>query len=381
MLANVRRALLVLFACTLLVSCDRQSRITKNFVWDEDVKELIGGNLHSWLRKAPFDNELMKAEDGKIILTNAEQVFPFMGRFYNAVEELRKDHDADTVIFYDTEVLYQDPVWGDLFLHASLLYEKQEVFLSDSYIEMGSPFFGGTDAVTDMHRSSLSETSVAANQAEYKTGIYWVWTNYQDYLLGFYQQGQLVFETAIPLLGLDTLATLNKLKEVNKSLGLNIPEWEQAEVAHLQVVETPTSFWQDPFWGIYPGSFGNDVYLKTKDTPFVQDDVARKGDYYFSYDSPGGEVYLYTSMAQTELEKEDFIKTHSKMEKYRYSYDDIFYEEHPDNGFVRGSAKTYFKPNQYLALHFSYPETDREARKQVHDVLRHVKTLHLESYD
>src|SRR5699024_411549 len=87
--------------------------------------------------------------------------------------------------------------------------------------------------------------------------------NYQNYLLGFYQQGQLVFETVVPLRGGDTLATLDKLKEINQRLGLHIPEWENAEVTGLQKVKQPKTFWQDPFLGMYPGEFGNDVYLKT----------------------------------------------------------------------------------------------------------------------
>src|SRR5690606_2422645 len=128
----------------------------------------------------------------------------------------------------------------------------------------------------------------------------------------------------------------------------------------------------------YPKASVDDVYLKLKDTPFVQDDKARKGDYYFSYPSSGGEVSLYTVMQQTELNKEDFNKANKKLNKYRYSYDDIFYEEHPDNGYMNGIAKTYFKGNKYLEIHFAYPETDKEAKQQVHSVLRYIKMLNYE---
>src|SRR5690606_37181743 len=169
-------------------------------------------------------------------------------------------------------------------------------------------------------------------------------------LLGFYQQGQLVFEGVVPLLGIDTLATLDKLKEVNKSLGLNIPEWENADVAQLQKVDEPTTFWQDPFTGIYPGEFAEDVYLKIKDNPFVRDDQPRKGDYYFSYRASGGEVSLYTTMQPTELSKEDFTKKNKKLDSYWYSGDDIFYEEHPNDGYIIGTAKTYFKGQRYLEI-------------------------------
>src|SRR5690606_26026392 len=166
---------------------------------------------------APFDNELRLQEDDKVVLTNAKQVFPFMGRYYNAIEELHADGTpSDTAIHQQTEILFQDSVWGDLFVSATLLYDDKEVFLSNSYVETGNSFFGGVDALTDRHSASLHETAILAKKPRYKTGIYWVSANFNRYLLGFYQQGQLVFETAIPLFGTDTLATLNKLKEVSE---------------------------------------------------------------------------------------------------------------------------------------------------------------------
>lgn len=378
-LTNIPFTISILFILMIPTSCNQKSRVTKSFVWDEEVKELTGGNLHAWLQKAPFDNEFGKSNGEVFYLTNAEQVFPFMGRYYSAIEELKKDlsYSADTVIFQNVEKLFRDSIWGDLFLHATLLYDDQEVFLSDRYWEMGSPFFGGVDAVTEMHEASLSETSVFAKHPKYKTGIYWAWANYQHYLLGFYQRGQLVFETVVPLKN-DTLASLNKLKEINKSLGLNISEWENAEIADLQQVEQPKTFWQDPFLGIYSRDISSDVYLKTKDTPFVQDKKARKGDYYFSYPSKDGDVYLYTVMQRTEQNKEEFNKANKKMDQYQYWYNNVFYAEQSESGYVKGIAKTYFMGNQYLEIHYGYPENEQEARQQVHSVLRYIKMLNYE---
>src|SRR5690606_22498712 len=374
---NTAGVISILFAIMLLASCDNRNATRKEFVWDDEIKELTGENLHAWLEKAPFDNELKKYEKDKLAFTNAKQVFPFLGRYYKAIEELHRNHstDTDTLIFTETDILFQYSIWTDLFLWATLLYNHEEVFLSDSYLEMGSPFFGGVDAVTEMHRASLYETAVFKKQQQYKTGIYWVSANYRDYLLGFYQQGQLIFETAVPLLRGDTLATLDKLNEISHKLGLNIVEWERAQVADLQRVEDPESFWKDPFQGIYPGEYTDDVYLKTKQTPFVQDDKARKGDYYFSYRSDDGLVELYTELRESEMNKENFEKANKKMDKYRYSYQDIFYEERAENGIVNGVAKTYYKDNQYLEMHFSYPEKDSEAKAQVHSVLHYIKVL------
>lgn len=372
-------AIPMLFILMVLISCNQENHVTKKFVWDEDVKALTGGNLQAWLQKAPFDNEFGKGDGKNIVITNAEQVFPFMGRYYNAIEELKKglSNSSDTVIFRETKKLFRDSEWGDVFLHATLLYDNPEVFLKDRYLKTGNPFFGGAEAVTNMHESSLYETSVFAKHPDYKTGIYWVSANYKRYLLGFHQKGQLVFETVVPLIG-DTLATLNKLKEINRSLGLNIGEWEKAETADLKRVEKPTTFWQDPFTGIYSNRFTHDVYLKTKDTPFVQDDKARKGDYYFSYPLDDAEVFLYTVMQQTDLNKEEFNKANKKTKKYRHWYNDIFYTEQSENGDVRGIAKAYFMGNQYLEIHYGYPENEEEAKQQVHSVLRYIKMLNYE---
>lgn len=355
------------------LSCDNKN--TRTFMWDDQVAELTGKHLDSWLRQAPFDNELKLQEEDKVVLTNAKQVFPFIGRYYNAVEELRTDGtSSDTAIYQQTEVLFKDAVWGDLFVSATLLYNYEEVFLGNSYVETGNTFFGGLDAATDTHSASLHETSVLARKSRYKTGIYWVSANFNRYLLGFYQQGQLVFETVIPLLGTDTLATLNKLKEVSEKLNLNIPEWENASVEQLQTVDGSTSFWIDPFTGIYLGDYMlNDVHLKTGDTPFVQSNTATKGDHYFSYQSPKGLVELYTALGKTTLSEEDFNKENRGMDSYQYHNQYIFYEEGPSEGYVNGTAKTYFKDSQYLEIHYRHPETDSGAKDQVHGILRYIK--------
>lgn len=358
-----------------VISCQSNSHGNKQFVWDVDVRELTGGDLGHWLRKVPLNNEINKNEDGRIVLTNSRQVFPFMGRYYNAEEELKRGYGTGEGIYTERVLLFKDSTWGDLFVHATLLYDHQEVFLNDKYFRMGDPFFGGIESATEMHRSSLVETSVTGQHPKYKTGFYWVLANDRNYLMGFYQQGQLVFESVVPLLDDDTLATLNKLKEIGNSLGLQIKEWENADVAHLHEVAQPTTFWQDPFLGLYPDALIDAVYLKIKDTDFGQDKKARKGDYFFSYRSKGGEVTLYTVMQQTELSKEAFNKANRKMDCYTYRYDTIFYEEHPKGDYVDGTAKTYFNGHQYLEIHFSYPSSDEKAKKQVHGVLSKVRTL------
>lgn len=360
-----------------LTSCDNKSYNRKPFTWDNEVKQLIGGeSLYAWLGKVPFRGELKQAEANKLIFTNAKQVFPFMNRYYDSIEELRRygSPDTDTVIFSAREVLFQDPQWGDVFVAATLLYDDREVFLNDSYLQTGNPIFGGLNSATDIHRASLHETEVFAKQEKYKTGIYRVWTSHRDFLLGFYQQGQLVFQAVVPLSRNDTLVSLNKLKDINRSLRLNIPEWENVTVAQLRQVQEPKSFWQDPFVGIYPNKFTHDVSLKMKDTPFIQDEKPRNGDYYFSYDTANGVVSMFTTLKKTDMTDDDFNKTNSKMNRYNYFYNDIFYEEQVKNDYVDGTAKIYVKDNQYLEIRYFFPEMDVKAKEQVHNVLRYVKT-------
>src|SRR5690606_29001353 len=135
---------------------------------------LTGKDLGEWLRQAPFTNELSQKDDNKMVFTNAQQVFPFMGRFHNAVGELRyARNEADNPIYQEEAVLYQDPEWGDLFVSGTLLYDAEEVFLDRNYSESGNVLFGGVDAGMDRHTASLRETAVFSRSGPNKAACYW----------------------------------------------------------------------------------------------------------------------------------------------------------------------------------------------------------------
>lgn len=76
-LIYIYRTSVVLFLLIALASCDQSTQIKRKFVWDEDVKELTGGNLYDWLKKAPFDNEVDRGGNGSLVITNSRQIFPF----------------------------------------------------------------------------------------------------------------------------------------------------------------------------------------------------------------------------------------------------------------------------------------------------------------
>ncbi|SEG71898.1 hypothetical protein SAMN05421877_11556 [Sphingobacterium lactis] len=349
----------------------------KSFSWDKEVAELTGKDLEEWLRKAPFSNEITKTDKDEFVVTNAKQVFPFIAGYYSPIQEINQMKDVeDTVIYDHAEIIYKDPTWGDLFLTATLLHNDEEVYLSESYSESGDALFGGTDALFDSYSAYLHETAVKAKHPTYKTGVYWADAADKSFLLGFYQKGQLLFEVAVPIKGSDTLATFNKLLEVKKSLGLQIPEWDKASFADLQVVETPSTFWKDPYYGLYLGEhLIDEVYLKVKDTPLTLQKTPVKGDYYFTYNSGKGKVELYTQLKPTDQQEPEFNKDHDKLPMYQNLAHKIYFDEKKNGAQVEGIAKVYFKNNKFLEISYQYPEGDEEAKKVIHGVLKYVKLL------
>ncbi|WP_138090301.1 hypothetical protein [Sphingobacterium daejeonense] len=192
--------------------------------------------------------------------------------------------------------------------------------------------------------------------------------------MGFYQQGQLVFEAVVPLLGTDTAAAINKLGEINKNLNLNIPEWENVSSSALRVNDEPKTFWNDPYVGLYMNEYTMDqVYLKTKNTKLELSNQKEKGDYYFSYQAPQGLVELYTELKPITKNETDFNKANANQSKYLNGLQQIFYEEQSSGNFVQGIAKTYTKDNKYLELYYSFPEKDEEVRKTIHEILKYLK--------
>lgn len=357
----------------VLASCNRE---TRDFEWPDEIAQLTGKDLATWLRKAPFSNELSQSDDDKMVFTNAAQVFPYMGRYNNAIGVLEYSHNsANNPIYQQETVLFKDPDWGDLFLHATLLYDAQEIFLDQHYSESGNIAFDGVDAGMNRYSATLTETGIFAKTDTYKTGIYWASSARGECLLGLYQKDNLIFEAAIPLLPFDTAATLAKLNAVNEQLGLGIVEWQQATVAQLKPVETPETFWRDPFIGIYPEEryLLNKVHLKIKDTPFQLAPQAVKGDYFFSYDTPGGEVELYTELEDTDDDRHAFDDTNQHFMAYDANGQHVYYEEQEVGGRIKGVAKTYFRSGQYLKINFTYPGNDRQAKAQVHEILKHIK--------
>ncbi len=369
---SYRRFIPGIIGALLLFACSGKER---EFTWDEQTAALTGKNVKQWLRTAPFSNELAQTDANRMVFTNADEVFPFKGKYNNAVDELPASYTENSPVYQEETVLYQDPKWGDLFVTAALLYEDEEVFLRDSYSETGNPMFGGSNAVLSSYHASLEETAVKAGHKRYKTALYWTHTSGKSYLLGFYQGGKLLFEVAVPLKDRDTLGALNKLKEVNTKMKLDIPEWERAAVTDLVWTGTEETFWKNPFRGIYlsPKTAMEEVELKLKDTPLKASEGAFDGDYSFEYKSSEGKVVLYTVRKDTDKEETVFNEERKDQSGYTYGLTKVFYKEKQEGDQVKGVAVTYLKNHQYLELHYTYPATDEKARSVVHGVLKYIR--------
>lgn len=362
---------ILLFVLSFL-GCSREST---EFRWSDDIAQLTGKDLNKWLRRAPFLNEITPKEENQILFTNAAQVFPFMGRYYNATGELEFIPNSPKSDIYErATVLYQDPEWGDLFLDATLLYDQQEVFLDRYYRQSGNVLIGGGASALNGHIASLNETAVYAKSDAYKTGIYWANTAARQFLIGFYQKDNLVFQTAIPLHNSDTLETWAKLNVVNHQLGLDITEWLGASPDQLSALDSKETFWKDPFVELYQGeNFLPRLRLKIRDTPLQQAERMVSGDHYFAYQGTTGKVSLYTLVKDTEDNLKAFDKTHGDLAVYRIGSGRLYYHEKHVGEKIMGIAKTYFKPGQCLEIHFEYPMADKNAKDIIHGVLQHVK--------
>lgn len=370
------KILTLVFGFSFLTSCDFFSSSKKDFQWNDEVATLTGKDLKSWLRKAPFSNEL-KGNDNEVMFSNAEQVFPFLGKYYNSVEQQRKNYsDPEAGHIYQTEtILFQDPHWGDLFVNAALMYNNDELYLSDSNIETGDPMFEGKDAVFNTYHGGLMETSVHSKAQDTKNGLYWGSNSTKVYLLAFYQKNNLAFEVAVPLIGQDTLATLNKLKEVNTALGLKVPEWANAQLKDLNPLDNNGTFWKDPFQGFFAVDyFIQTVFLKILDTDFKEEQSSSDEDIHqFSANHNGGTAKFSVKTVPSTLNFEDFEKKYKDLAHYEYFHKKVYYEEKESGNEVQGKAYAFYSKDKVLEFEFSYPKNNPELKKQMYSILKYVK--------
>lgn len=376
----MKQNLIGLFFLSLLISCEEQ----KPFVWTDDIAQITGKNLAMWIEKSPFNgkwNKLASDED-LIIFDNRKQVFPFMGKFKNDVDDFKNFNHSDGDIHQEEVVLYQDSNFGESFVYSALLYEPQELFLKKFYSETGDMLFSGTNSINERYSASLSETLLFERNETYKAAIYRVNSNYKNYLFGFYQRGKLVVQFGFPCTVEQTQEGIDKIKEINANLDLNITSWSQATVESLVINNNPQGFWKDPYQGLYIGEYMlPELQVKVKNTSYKMSSNAKANaegvDYMFINDSEGGQYTISFKREITSLNKEKFedqFNNNSHISVKDYDETKLFItNEKSINGINSMDIETYFIKDSFLKIQIRYPQNDTKAKDQLLDILTSLR--------
>jgi hypothetical protein len=372
---------IVLFVFVLF-SCTNE----RDFEWTEDLQTMIGEDLNGWLRKSPFNGEWNPTEDDKDVISfdNSRQVFPFMGGFKDENSHYRDyfGHSLSKSKVYQVEkIIFKDSQFGESFVYAALTYDGEELFMRPSYSESGSPVFS-TDFMSESHDASLSETMISEKNDSYKTTIYWVDSNYQLYLCGFYQKDKLVFQFAFPCTIGNKSKGLEKIKEINLTLGLNIKEWENSIVDDLEINKTPQSFLDDPFVGLYnEGYFSPKVEIKIKNTGFQKwnEKYAKEEGFDYIFTDFQKEYKISFKREVISLAEDKYDRNWERRKPIEIISRDegrgqLFITDKQEvDGQIILKGETYFKDSSILKIEGSYPGSDSEAQELFSDILSNLK--------
>ena len=360
-----------------LTSCKEE----RKFEWTKDLEQIVEPNLKDWLKKSPFTglwNE-QKNDGDKIVFDNRDQVFPFMANFKNENNNFQYSPERDK--FYQQEaLLFKDNKFGESFVYGALLFEPEELFISKSYSEMGSVVFSGQNAINERYYAELAETMISNKNNNYKTAIYWVRSNSKTFLFGFYQKGKLIFQFGFPCSEEEKDKGLNKIKEINQKLNLNIKEWNNATQEDLTINKNPKSFWRDPFLGIYMGEYDlPDIQLKIKNTDFKslpKEIVERENkDYIFAQGNGDQQSSISFKREKTEATKQKFEdKLEDKPQILTNTGEKLFItQEDLVNNQKSMQMEVYTKNKSFVTVEISFPHENLKVKEQLFDILKNLK--------
>lgn len=355
-----------------LFSCTKE----REFKWNENIKLITEGNLKTWIRKAPFENEWDPHKgkgNNEYVITNEAEVFPYMGKFKNI-----NDNFTSKDLYQKEFVIYKDSKWGDLFVYAALQYDNQELYLDNNYSEPLNPFTsGGMNAINQYSTAQLNETHLVAKNQEYKANVYLVYASGVDFLFGFYQQGQLLFEVGFPCKYENRKEGLKKLQQINEALNLNIKEWDSKNIADLEINNNPISFWDDPYIGLYRGEYlTHSLNVNLKNTPFVKSGTEKGIDYIFAYENTYGYSLITFKLEATSFNSttyEENNKDQHVLDTKPLTQKVFITKQKVIDGNVFGEAETYFRDSKILKIGFQYPKEDKLAKKQIDNMLANLK--------
>ncbi len=369
---------LYLILLLLLCACKKE----RVFEYPKDLKKITNGNLKSWLEKAPFEGLWDYSGDSNtMIITNFDQVFPFAGKFKNENNNFKGRNYQNGDIYQKELVIFKDPSFGESFVYAALTYKPEELFLRDFYSEMGNVIMSGANAIHDSYTASLSETKVFEKNKKYKTVLYWVSSNNKTYLFGFYQKKNLLFQFGFPANINAKTKVLQKLKQLNNSLGLNIKEWTHLTEEQLEITQEPKSFWKDPFYGLYRKNFLHQLSVKLKNTKFKEASSkltsAKNVDYLFFYEENKKNYNITFTKEKTALTSLDYEKSLADFEHKNIAgyYDRKLFitKVKTEAETVITYAEIYFKDYSILKITAEYPVNDTKAKAQLFDILENLR--------
>lgn len=357
-----------LFFIATITSCDSKKDLEPSIA----VQQIVGDDLQSWLASAPFDNlwDPAKNNEGAYVMTNIDQVFPFIGKYKDAAGSFGLMAANSELVYDKKTTVFKDTNFGESVVHAILLYDYQPLYLPSGMSEGSNIIFDGTTNLNQRYYADLQETKSINVQPKEKAILYWISSNNARYLSGFYQKDQLAFQFAFPFK--DTFTSINKIKQINTQMKLNVTPWASLTKEQLAINNNPISFWKDPFVGLYREKFLPNLQLKLKDTDYeIKTDKVDGYDYAFAKAQPTSTLYIKT--ITTDLTNLDY---QNQMESKNY---EIVHNEYQDpiyiieDSLTTIKARTYFKDEKILELSATFVKIDKTTKEEFLIILRYIR--------
>src|SRR5699024_1071574 len=253
--------------------------------------------------------------------------------------------DEPSPVYQDTADYYNDPDWGPVAVYAAFLYETDPVWLEDFHTI-------NTVANRMAHGSTLSgrgrpkylrlhQTGIKGTKERYRTAVYRGYNPLSgSFLLAFHQQGQVVFETAFRCPARVLTACLDKLNDIAEQMGLDVPEWQQAEAEDLEKTDAEDTVWDAQFETLREGDDDTAAMAaRTVDSDYALQ-MEDEDHFRLSREVDSGKAMLEFRVKDTNQSREAFVENAQGLEYWRYP-NNIFLTaaDAADDGVMTGRAR------------------------------------------
>lgn len=373
----------------LLAACSNDDgKVERDFVPSGDVKAVIGDNLYGWVDQAPFKAQWKPYADAgsdDLVLTNTSAIFPYMGTFYTRdgteVGSISEDNSKLPHLYGRDQAYFKDPDWGPVQVYAALMYDPYPVWVDDFHMinQALDPANLGNAARSTPESMRLIQTGVTGRHPDYHTAIYQAPNPVAgDFLFGFYQQGQLIFEVSLRCGRHDAAECLDKLDSTAQTLGLDIPEWQNADAADLQANGEDT-FWDAQFETVFaPGARTGGMRVQAH-MPGADYALADRGDdadrRVIRRHGGDADVSLELAIEDTGLDSDAFAEQ-AEGERRNHYPNDLYIEDaqRQDDGTMRSRARSYLANGKVLVLTGHYPEGNQQAKRDLRALMHSIRT-------